>query len=179
MSDLPKYERLQQHDIQDIERVGEGSQGGVEAGSGSTPVTTYSFYPTYPLRGSPQHIIGIQQPTKQQTITSIQQYFPALSTIPPSRISLKIPVPDSVLPPAPHAQPHPAAVVPIARQWADVTDDAWAGLGGDGLKFVKIEVEDGPGDARRRTFFYLAITLGPVFAFMAMMVMFAFLLSDV
>jgi len=176
MSDLPKYERLPQHNVDEVVRVGEGSQAGGEGGS--TQVTTYSFYPTYPLRGSPQHIVGIQQPTKEQTITAIQQYFPSLSTIPSSRINLKIPVPDSVVPPIPQSQPTPTGV-PVVRQWANVSDDAWVGLRGDGLKFVRVEVEDGPGDSRRRTFFYLAITLGPVFAFMAMMVLFAFLLADV
>jgi hypothetical protein len=37
-------------------------------------------------------------------------------------------------------------------QWAKVSDDAWEGLRGDGLRCVRVDVEDGPGDKRRSEF---------------------------
>ncbi len=65
-------------------------------------------------------------------------------------------IPETPLP-HPHAHsvahahpPQRVTVTDSALHWAKISDDAWQGLRGDGLRLVRVDVEDAPGDSRRR-----------------------------
>ncbi|RSH93504.1 hypothetical protein EHS25_007860 [Saitozyma podzolica] len=157
MSILPQYQRIPDNDNDDVHPGGKdtrlsfgdsdsqppgyppeasSSSAAIPASQSTGPSVIYSFRPRYPVQAERQHAMGVLFPTRAGATDFAQRTFPVLANYPPERIEflLLVDVPD-----AHHT----------SKSWVIASDEAWVGFGENPPARIRVQVADGPKDAKR------------------------------